>query len=132
MPRPRLLVAEDEAGIAVLLQETLDETGFDVTVAPDGAAALECFEQGRFDVLLTDIRMPRMTGVDLVRAIRHAGSGIPVVVLSGYMTTADIADLRRLGVAPDAILAKPTSLPHVVQAVLAALQKPECLVELAG
>jgi DNA-binding response OmpR family regulator len=125
-------VAEDDARIAFLLQETMEEAGFEVTVAPDGAAALSCFERACWDILITDTRMPGMSGIELVRAIRRAGSEIPVVVLSGYFTPTDASELRALGVADDAILEKPTSLLHVAETVLGALRKRDQFATLAA
>lgn len=106
-PNPRLLLAEDEAALAVVLQEYLTEAGYDVTKAADGLEALEVLPTASFDLLLTDIRMPRLDGVGLVQLVRQTQPFMPVVVLSGYMMEADREALRSLGVPDDAVLEKP-------------------------
>ncbi|WP_376096400.1 response regulator [Roseomonas sp. CCTCC AB2023176] len=118
---PHLLIAEDEEAIALLLLEAMEEAGLRATLARDGLDALDRLGRQRFDLLLTDIRMPRLGGVDLVRALWQRSSRMPVIVLSGYMTPKDATDLRALGVRPEAILSKPTGLAQVVEAVLTAL-----------
>jgi CheY-like chemotaxis protein len=107
---PHVLVAEDEVPIAMMIQEALDEAGFRVTCAPDGLIALEESFRTRFDILLTDVRMPNLDGVGLVRQLRASRPDLPIVVLSGYMTNRDRQELLQLGVPADSILEKPVTL----------------------
>ncbi|MFH5923089.1 response regulator [Roseomonas xinghualingensis] len=119
---PHVLMAEDEMPIAMMIQEALDEAGFRVTYAPDGLAALEESSKAHFDILLTDVRMPNLDGVGLVRRLRGSRPEMPIVVLSGYMTNGDREELLRLGVPPDSILEKPVTLGelhNVLRRVLA-------------
>jgi CheY-like chemotaxis protein len=107
---PHALVAEDEASLATLIEEALGEAGFCVTCVPDGLAAIEAISRARFDILLTDVRMPNLDGVALVRHLRVSQISLPVVVLSGYMTEGNRTELLQLGVPSDAILEKPVAL----------------------
>lgn len=119
---PRVLMAEDESEIALLVREALEEAGFNVTWAADGALALDQDSRGSYDALLTDVRMPNLDGVSLVRAVRERHPGRPVVVLSGYMTALDREALLRLGVPEDRMLEKPVPLDRVAEALRSALK----------
>lgn len=121
---PRVLMAEDESDIALLVAESLEDAGFRVTWACDGAKALDEAGQARFDALLTDVRMPNLDGVGLVRAVRAERPGLPVVVLSGYMTALDRQALLQLGVPEEWMLEKPVSLNRVCEALRLALGRP--------
>jgi two-component system response regulator AtoC len=122
---PHVLLAEDEPRLRELLAEWLGDAGFGVSAAENGQEALEQLRERSADVLLTDVRMPYLDGVGLVRAVREAGSAMPVVVLSGFMDEAARAELLRLGVAAWAMLDKPKPLPEVEEAIRRALQHVE-------
>ncbi|MBP0445891.1 response regulator [Roseomonas sp. SSH11] len=116
-----VLVAEDESAIAEMIQEVLTDEGFRVTVAADGALALEEYSRNEFDVLLTDVRMPNLDGVGLVRRLRQIEADLPIVVLSGYMTGKDFGDLRQLGIPAESILEKPVTFTRLRDALRTAL-----------
>lgn len=81
----RILVAEDEAEIRYFLREVLGQLGAEVVPAVDGEDAWNMWALlGPFDLLLTDQRMPRLTGMELVQRVRKDRPGFPVVVMSGY------------------------------------------------
>jgi two-component system, OmpR family, response regulator MtrA len=86
MLKPRVLVAEDSADLRDLYCFMLAQAGFEVTEVADGQEAFEELQRERPDVFVTDIMMPRMTGVDLVRRIRGdaALADLPVVVVSAF------------------------------------------------
>jgi CheY-like chemotaxis protein len=86
-----VLIAEDDEDIALILTRLLKRAGNTVLRAPDGAAALDLAVQHRPDVLLTDLGMPRMDGLDLTRAIRsHPDlAGMPIAMLSGHLRPGD-------------------------------------------
>ena len=66
----KILLAEDEQTLAMIIKDTLDSQGFDVTVAGDGEEALGLFAASKPDVLVADVMMPRLDGYELVRRIR--------------------------------------------------------------
>src|SRR5258708_39773711 len=80
----RILVVEDSLTQALHLQILLEEAGADVTVASDGQAALERLFEASFDLIITDVMMPGMTGYELCRAIKDdpAKRQIPVILLT--------------------------------------------------
>ena len=88
-----VLIAEDDEDIALILARLLKRAGHTVVHAPDGVAALELAETTRPDVVLTDLGMPRMNGLDLTRAIRaHADlADTPIIMLSGHLHPGDTA-----------------------------------------
>ena len=84
LARLRVLLVEDEKRLAELLKEAIGESFEAFEVAYDGIEGLERFRAFRPDVVITDITMPKMTGLELAEAIRKEREGVPVVVLSAY------------------------------------------------
>lgn len=82
----KILIAEDENLMAELVADILGELGYLVKTAPDGAEALELFNREDFDLLVTDIQMPRMNGIDLIKNIREMPKGkeMAIVVATAY------------------------------------------------
>lgn len=78
----RLLIIEDDKKTAAFLTSTLEKEGFAITDAADGETGLRMALAGSFDVLLTDIMLPRMDGLSLVRELRRQGRYTPVIMLS--------------------------------------------------
>ena len=116
-----VLVVEDEPLVALLVEELLLDAGYRVTTAVDGLDALPLLADASLDIVLTDIRMPRLDGVGLVRFLREKRPELPVVVFSGQMGESDRSALLELGVPAEAILEKPQALPDlylVLQRVL--------------
>jgi CheY-like chemotaxis protein len=113
----RVLVAEDEALAAMALEDCLLEQGFHVTLAEDGQAALEAASAAPFDVLLTDLRMPRLDGAALIRQLRAARPDLPVVVMSGHAGPSWRSDLHREGEGPIVMLHKPVNLGAIINAL---------------
>jgi EAL domain-containing protein (putative c-di-GMP-specific phosphodiesterase class I) len=85
--RIRVLLVDDEQAIARGLSRLLGAAGYAVTAVYDGAMALQALEAGAFDVIVSDIRMPKMDGLTLLRAIRARDLDVPVVFLTGSPTT---------------------------------------------
>jgi len=117
-----IVVAEDHEDIRFVFKRALERAGHQVVTANDGAAALEAIRKHKPDVVVTDVDMPRMTGLDLCRAIR-ADAGlrhIPVVLASGSMLP---GDERAAEAGANATLLKPF-LPDQLLACVAALLPP--------
>jgi len=81
--RPRILVAEDDDLGRRLLQRIFASLPYDVTIVADGALAIEAFRDGAFDVVVTDVLMPKVDGLALLRAIREIDLEVPVLLLTG-------------------------------------------------
>ena len=78
----RVLIAEDECELAKGLKFLLEKNKFSVDVVHDGAAALECFGTGSYDVIVLDIMMPKVDGLKVLKTIRRTGSGVPILMLT--------------------------------------------------
>src|SRR5262249_47462804 len=78
----RVLVADDELALARSIARLLGAAGFEVTTVPDGRAAVEAVRTHEFDVILSDIQMPGVTGVELLRVIREHDLDVPVVLMT--------------------------------------------------
>jgi len=104
-----VLVAEDNAVIQTLAQRLLEKRGYTVTVVPDGRAALEAFITQPFDIVLMDIQMPHMDGLEATAAIRQqeqvTGTHIPIVAMTAHAIKGD--QERCLAAGMDAYVAKP-------------------------
>ena len=103
----RLLLVEDEARLANALRRGLVADGFTVEVAADGATGLELARHGDFDAVLLDVMLPRGSGYDVVRTLRHEENWVPVLMLSAKDGEHDQADGLDYGA--DDYLTKPFS-----------------------
>ncbi len=112
---PRILIVDDEVGMQIALREVLLRQGYDVTVAKDGLAALNCLEAERFDLLLSDVRMPEMTGMELLERVRVRWPQMPALIMTAYGTIEDAVDAMKKG-AVDYLL-KPFSSEAVEEVV---------------
>jgi len=93
----RILVAEDEANLRLVLQKELQRMGHDVRVAPDGEAALKLLEESNVDVLLSDISMPHMDGMELLRRVHQRPNPPEVIMLTGHATVESAIEAMKLG-----------------------------------
>ena len=97
-PRARVLIADDERSIANTLSEILNLSGFDARAVYDGQAGLEMIEQFSPDLLITDVMMPRLTGVELAIAAQQLCPDCKIVLFSGHAGTTElVSDLRKRG-----------------------------------
>ena len=111
-PRPLVLVAEDDRDVQGLVAAALQAEGCDVLVAEDGRRALDLTAAHDVDLLILDLMMPSMSGLDVLRELRRrTGRRPPVLVLSARTDEQDVADCRRLGAA--GYLTKPFRLRDV-------------------
>jgi len=117
----RILVAEDEANLRLVLQKELERHGYRVQVAPDGEAALRKLEESNVDVLLCDINMPRMDGMELLRRVHERPNPPEVIMLTGQATVETAVEAMKLG-AYD-YLTKPYSITELDVRVQQAAEK---------
>lgn len=114
-PARRVLVADDEESLARALERVLGAAGFEVTVVHDGAAAIDAVIHSSFDVILTDIRMPETSGIELLRVVRAYDLDVPVVLMTGAPEMANALVALELGALQ--YLTKPFPLETVVSVV---------------
>lgn len=93
----RILIAEDEANLRLVLQKELERLGYRVQSAPDGEAALRKLEESNVDVLLCDINMPRMDGMEVLRRVHERPNPPEVIMLTGQATVETAVEAMKLG-----------------------------------
>ena len=95
----KILVVEDEEGARELFNTILTDEGYEVTLANDGQDALSCMRGGSFDLVVTDIKMPGMDGLQLLQEIRKAGSQADVIMVTAYGEVESYLKAMSLGAA---------------------------------
>ena len=117
--RPRVLVVDDEASIRDLLAKTLALAEYDVDLAPDGRTALERLRIIPYDLLITDLKMPGVDGLTVIREARRLKADLPVIIITGFSTEASAIEAVNLGVS--GYLTKPFRVPRVLATAAKAL-----------
>ena len=93
----RILFADDEAHLRDLMTMELPRIGHEVTACPDGIAAVKALEKGTFDVALLDIKMPGLTGIEVLARIKQASPDTAVIIMTGHATVDTAVQALRLG-----------------------------------
>lgn len=117
----RILIAEDEADMAMGLKDNLQFEGYEVVVTGDGEAALEAAVTQNPDLVLLDVMMPKMDGLETCRRIRESGLMIPILMLTAKSQEMDI--IRGLEVGADDYITKPFAIRELLARVKAALRR---------
>ena len=121
MPKATILVAEDEPFVREMCLRSLWLAGYEATGVSNGQDAVARMQQEPFDALVTDLRMPQMSGLDVCRAIRELNPELPIVVITGYGTMESAIEAIKLGVSE--FLLKPFSPDDLKVTVERALLK---------
>jgi two-component system KDP operon response regulator KdpE len=116
----RILVVDDERQITRMLRASLQASGYDVLVASDGMEGFARFEADHPDLIITDLAMPEMNGLELTQAVRRV-SNIPIIVLS--VRNGDRMKVKALDDGADDYLTKPFSTPELMARVRAQLRR---------
>jgi DNA-binding NtrC family response regulator len=118
-----ILVADDERNIREGLAEALRLEGYEVALAADGEEALRAVEEGRIDLVVTDLRMPKVSGNEVLKRVAGSYPGMPVIVLTGHGTIEDAVDSMRVGAFD--FITKPVNLDHLSMLIRRALESRE-------
>jgi CheY-like chemotaxis protein len=116
----RILLVDDDDLVRDMLQTALSSAGHDVSASADGAHALAALARERFDLVITDLSLPGMSGFDIARGVKRAGPEIPVVLLSGWAIQQDSQEVRAAGV--DFVLGKPCTIDALLRTVRSAIE----------
>lgn len=119
-PRPLLLLVDDDSQIRQLLSEVGNREGFEVVEAPDGAVAIDMMQRRHMDLVLLDLHMPRVNGLDVLRQARTLGTSPQIALMSGAATVEDAVEAIKLGASE--YFAKPLDMPRV-RALMAAMRR---------
>ena len=120
MTKPRILVVDDEQQITRVLRRSLTSQGYDVRVAAEGEAALQTFGDWRADLVITDLAMPNMNGIELCRKLRSI-SDVPIVVLS--VRGEERAKVEALDAGADDYVTKPFGMEELLARIRATLRR---------
>jgi DNA-binding NtrC family response regulator len=107
----QILIVDDNPHMSSLLSDILDFFDYKAVGAKDGEEALKLLTDKSFDMVITDLRMPRMGGMDLLRSIKEKFSGLPVVVITGFGTDSSRSDA--LAAQADGFLPKPFKVEEI-------------------
>lgn len=114
--QPRILLIDDNRHGMIARRDLLESQGFKVKTAASGAAGLRAFDVGEFDVVVTDYKMPKMGGREVLQAIRERRPHVPVVILSGCIEQLGLKE--ELSQIADAVLVKgPSELDDLLRIV---------------
>ena len=119
----KILIAEDDRELRQLFQHVLTKNGYAVTGVSNGEEAMDAIDAGYYDLIISDIMMPKMVGYQLVRALREAGLTIPVMMI----TAKDAFDDMRMGFlsGSDDYMVKPVNVNEMVLRVGALLRRAQ-------
>ncbi len=118
----KILIIDDEAEILELLTEVLQEEGYKVVKAGDGMEGLEVFQSETPDLVITDVKMPRKDGLEVLKGIKDSGSDVDVIILTGHSDEATAIECLRSG-AYDYLLKPVEDVEVLLTAVNRAIHK---------
>ena len=119
MERPRLLVVDDEANQGLLYEQELEDEGYDVVIARSGKEALEKVKGNSFDLVVLDIGMPEMDGLETLGRLLGIDNKIPVILCTAYPSYKD----NFMSWAADAYVVKSMDLTELKEKIRESLQK---------
>ena len=119
MPQERILVVDDETNIANSLKEILSDEGYDVATTEDGLNALDMIQSDPPDLLLLDVWLPGMDGIEVLKTVKIYHPEIEVLVMSGHGTIDTAVKATKLGAFD--FIEKPFSMENLIQSVKSAL-----------
>ncbi|MBF81909.1 MAG: DNA-binding response regulator [Actinobacteria bacterium] len=131
----RILIAEDDEAVRSAIRRALEHEGYEVTVAEDGARALEISKNMQPDLYLLDVMMPKVDGLSVCRTLRHRGDATPIIVVTARHLISD--RVAGLDAGADDYLVKPFALDELLARVRALLRRgtigeSEGILEAAG
>ena len=120
-PRPKVLVVDDDQAVRESLRRSLEFNGYDVAMAADGAQALAGIGTVAPDVVIMDVMMPRLDGIEATKALRAAGNDVPILVLTARDAVGD--RVEGLDAGADDYLTKPFALAELLARLRALLRR---------
>ena len=121
VPKPRVLVVDDDKAVRESLRRSLEFNGYDVSMASDGAEALAGIAVADPDVVVMDVMMPRLDGIEATKALRKAGNDVPIIVLTARDAVGD--RVEGLDAGADDYLTKPFALQELLARLRALLRR---------
>jgi DNA-binding NtrC family response regulator len=128
--KPRILIVDDEERFRNTMCKLLTVEGFEASTAGSGAQALDELRQRPYDVVILDVRMPEMTGVQALAQIRKTDPEIEVIIMTGYASVDTAKEIMKIG-AYDYLL-KPYSVRELIEKIDAAYDRKQARLKLTG
>jgi DNA-binding NtrC family response regulator len=119
--KQRILIAEDDPEMRSLLNDELQDAGYQVIQAADGAEAALRLAQEPFDLVITDLRMPKLGGLELLPLVQRSAGNIPVIVITAFGDRGALKEAVERGAA--CFLSKPLKMEELKSAVRLALER---------
>jgi two-component system response regulator HydG len=119
--RKKILVVDDDNIHCFMLNSTLSRWGYKISTAEDGLTAIEKVQKQIFDLVLMDIRMPRVSGLEALVEIKSYNPSLPVILMTAYVAEENVAEARKRGASD--FLTKPFDMDELKKAIGRALTK---------
>lgn len=119
----RLLIVDDDEAVRLLLQDLLEESGYAVRTARSGEEALQMIRVSTFDIIITDLRLSGMHGLELVKEVKAIDPGIDLVVMTGYASVNSAVESMKAGAID--YITKPFNSDHIKMVVQKSLERRE-------
>ncbi|MCL3782007.1 response regulator transcription factor [Prolixibacteraceae bacterium JC049] len=117
----KVLYAEDEEALGMIVKDSLESRGFEVTFKTDGASAFRTYEENEYDILVLDVMMPLMDGFSLARKVRQTNKHIPIIFLTAKSQVQDVVEGFELG--GNDYLKKPFSVEELIVRIKALIKR---------
>ncbi|MGB4223874.1 MAG: response regulator, partial [Syntrophorhabdus sp.] len=117
----KLLLVEDEEKVAHFISKGLEEEGYTIDIAYDGRRGLELLKESTYDLLLLDLMIPEIDGLDLLKTIRGWGNNTPVLIITAKSSKEDV--VKGLDTGSDDYLTKPFSFDELLARIRALLRR---------
>ena len=108
MKKNRILIVDDDHAMRLALSESLESCGYDISAAENGSEALNLFRKRKFDLVVTDMKMPGMTGIEVLQGVKKLSPDVPVILITAYGTVNTAVEAMKEGAAE--FIMKPFSL----------------------
>ena len=120
MEKTRVLIIDDERMLREMMCIMLASNGCTVTACKDGKEGIQHFRSGNYDVILTDLKMPEMSGFEVAEAVRGLDPNVPIALVTGGAADISGMEVKRFGI--DMMLAKPFTLKQLTNLVANAME----------
>lgn len=121
-PAARILLVDDNKLGLIARKSVLEDQGYRITTAVQGQEAFERFSREKFDLIVTDYKMPEMNGLELIERIRASAADLPIILLSGY---AEALGMTEANTGANVVITKSANeVPHLIRSVNRLLRRP--------
>lgn len=115
LEKSRILLVDDDSTITTSFQMVLQNEGYEVDTASDGRQALERFRQDNYQLIILDIKLPDINGIEVARRIRKHNNEVRLVIVTGYPELEDSIETIELGI--EEILLKPVNVEELIHVI---------------